>query len=144
MKADIHPTYKQTKVKCACGAKFEIGSTMDDFDVEICSQCHPFYTGKQKLIDTAGRVDKFRARAEAAKKMQDEQLGRDSKKDKKESVEDKMTRKAQEKEDAKVEEKAKVEAAKKETAKKKAEKLTVKNEEVEEKVDVVEEESEKK
>ena len=131
MKADIHPTYKQTKVKCACGAKFEIGSTMDDFDVEICSQCHPFYTGKQKLIDTAGRVDKFRARAEAAKKMQDEQLGRDSKKDKKESVEDKMTRKAQEKEDAKVEEKAKVEAAKKETAKKKAEKLTVKNEEVE-------------
>ncbi|MCK5602567.1 50S ribosomal protein L31 [Candidatus Pacearchaeota archaeon] len=125
MKTDIHPTYQKTKVKCACGAKFEIGSTMDDYDVEICSQCHPFYTGKQKLIDTAGRVDKFRARAEAAKKMQDEQTGRDSKKDKKESVEDKMTRKAQEKEEAKEAEKVAEAAKKKESAKKKADKLKV-------------------
>ena len=68
MKKDIHPTYyKDATVKCACGASFVTGSTEKEISVEICSMCHPFFTGKQKLVDTAGRVDKFRARVEAAK-----------------------------------------------------------------------------
>lgn len=130
MKAGIHPTYNEgAKVKCACGAKFEIGSTMESYDIEICGNCHPFYTGKQKLIDTAGRVDKFRARMEASNKRQAEDAARSGSKGKKESVEEKMTRKAQEKEDAKEAEKLKKEEAKKETMKKRAEKLTVKKEE---------------
>ncbi len=63
MKKDIHPQYYQkAKVKCACGAIFTIGSTKPEIQVEICSACHPFYTGKEKLIDTAGRVEKFKAR----------------------------------------------------------------------------------
>lgn len=63
MKQDIHPKYHQTKVECACGAVFEVGAAKDKMSVEICSHCHPFYTGKEKLIDAAGRVEKFRARA---------------------------------------------------------------------------------
>jgi large subunit ribosomal protein L31 len=64
MKKDTHPTYfKDAKVKCACGANFSIGSTKEYTEVEICSQCHPFYTGKEKMIDTMGRVDKFKKRA---------------------------------------------------------------------------------
>ena len=55
MKAGIHPNYQPTVIKCACGATIETGSTPP----EICSKCHPFYTGKQKLVDTSGRVDKF-------------------------------------------------------------------------------------
>ena len=62
MKADIHPTYKTTTVRCACGNSFETRSTVDDISVEICSACHPFFTGKQKLVDTAGRVERFRQR----------------------------------------------------------------------------------
>jgi large subunit ribosomal protein L31 len=62
MKEGIHPKYKQTVIKCACGATWESGSTKDKIHVEICSNCHPFYTGKQKLVDTGGRVDKFRRR----------------------------------------------------------------------------------
>lgn len=62
MKPDIHPTYHQTKVSCACGNNFTVGSTEAEIKVEICSNCHPFYTGTAKLIDTAGRVDKFQAR----------------------------------------------------------------------------------
>lgn len=69
MKKDIHPEYfLNTKAKCACGAKFEVGSTMKEIDVEICSACHPFYTGNEKVLDTAGRVEKFKARMKAAKK----------------------------------------------------------------------------
>lgn len=69
MKQGIHPEYnKIADVKCACGATFSVGSTEKEIRVEICSQCHPFYTGKQKLVDTAGRVDKFKARMEAAEK----------------------------------------------------------------------------
>lgn len=69
MKKDIHPTYyKEATIKCACGASFVAGSTDKEIFVEICSACHPFFTGKQKLVDTAGRVDKFKARVEAAKK----------------------------------------------------------------------------
>lgn len=59
MKEGIHPEYKQTTIKCACGEVIEIGSTKENINVEICSKCHPFYTGKQKLIDTGGRVEKF-------------------------------------------------------------------------------------
>ncbi|MBL1433097.1 50S ribosomal protein L31 [Gammaproteobacteria bacterium AH-315-C21] len=60
MKADIHPKYEEMTVTCSCGSVFQTRSTMSkDLGVEICSQCHPFYTGKQKIIDTAGRVDRF-------------------------------------------------------------------------------------
>ena len=62
MKQGIHPDYKQTKIVCACGAEYETGSTKEDVHVEICSKCHPFFTGKQKLVDAGGRVDKFRKR----------------------------------------------------------------------------------
>lgn len=60
MKTGIHPTYHLTSVSCACGNAFETGSTMEVIKVEICSACHPFYTGKQKLVDTAGRVERFK------------------------------------------------------------------------------------
>ena len=60
MKKDIHPEYRQTKMRCHCGHEFQAGSTKEDISVEICSQCHPFYTGKQKLIDSAGRIERFR------------------------------------------------------------------------------------
>lgn len=61
MKKDIHPKYnKNAKFTCACGANFTTGSTIDELHVEICSECHPFYTGKAKLVDTAGRVDRFK------------------------------------------------------------------------------------
>lgn len=63
MKDDIHPTYfPQAKVVCACGATRTLGSTLEEIRVEICSSCHPFYTGKQKLVDTARRVEKFTER----------------------------------------------------------------------------------
>ena len=60
MKADIHPKYDTAQIKCACGNVVEAGSTKTDISVEICSNCHPFYTGKQKLVDSAGRVERFR------------------------------------------------------------------------------------
>jgi len=59
MKPDIHPEYKTTTIRCACGNEIEVGSTKQDIKVEICSKCHPFFTGKQKLVDSAGRVDRF-------------------------------------------------------------------------------------
>lgn len=60
MQHAIHPEYKAIKVTCSCGNSFETGSTLvKDLSIEVCSSCHPFYTGKQKLLDTAGRVDKF-------------------------------------------------------------------------------------
>lgn len=59
MKKGIHPDYTMTKIKCACGNEIETRSTVSDIEVEICSACHPFYTGKQKLVDTAGRVERF-------------------------------------------------------------------------------------
>jgi large subunit ribosomal protein L31 len=67
MKKDIHPTYHKVMVTCACGNRFETCSTKKEIRLEICSQCHPFFTGKQKLIDTAGRIEKFQ-RKYAAKK----------------------------------------------------------------------------
>ena len=62
MKEGIHPNYGATSIKCACGEVIETSSTKQNIHVEICSKCHPFYTGKQKLIDTGGRVEKFRKR----------------------------------------------------------------------------------
>lgn len=64
MKKDIHPNYCQTKIKCACGNELEVGSTRENITVEICSKCHPFFTGKQKLVDTAGRIERFRKKYE--------------------------------------------------------------------------------
>lgn len=60
MKKDVHPEYFQTEIRCACGNVVETGSTKKDIRVEICSKCHPFFTGKQKLVDTAGRIERFR------------------------------------------------------------------------------------
>jgi large subunit ribosomal protein L31 len=60
MKQGIHPEYKAAQVSCACGNRFETMSTQDEVHVEICGICHPFYTGKQRLVDTAGRVDRFK------------------------------------------------------------------------------------
>ncbi len=63
MKSSIHPTYySEAKVRCACGNKFTVGSTKPEISIEICNKCHPFFTGKEKLIDTAGKVEKFKAR----------------------------------------------------------------------------------
>ena len=62
VKEGIHPDYKQTTITCACGNVIETGSTKENIQVEICSNCHPFFTGKQKLVDTGGRVEKFNRR----------------------------------------------------------------------------------
>lgn len=60
MKEDIHPKYQKCQVTCACGNTFETRSTVKEINVEICSECHPFYTGKKKLIDSGGRIEKFK------------------------------------------------------------------------------------
>jgi large subunit ribosomal protein L31 len=69
MKADLHPIYNETQVTCACGNSFQTRSTAKAISVDVCSVCHPYFTGKQRLMDTAGRVDRFRRKyqAEAAK-----------------------------------------------------------------------------
>lgn len=70
MKKDIHPTYyDKAEVRCACGNVFYVGSTKKEIAVEICYACHPFYTGKEKLLDTAGRGEKFKAKREKAAKV---------------------------------------------------------------------------
>ncbi len=67
MKKDIHPKFSlNTKAVCACGAVFEVGSTMEEIKIEICSNCHPFFTGNEKVMDTAGRVERFNKRRAAA------------------------------------------------------------------------------
>ena len=66
MKKDIHPKYSEITATCACGSVFSVGSTKEAINVEICSKCHPFYTGGDKVIDTAGRVEKFKARVAAS------------------------------------------------------------------------------
>jgi large subunit ribosomal protein L31 len=77
MKAGIHPEIKDTKVHCnGCGIEFTTRATVDSITVEICSNCHPFYTGKQKLVDTAGRVEKFKARTAQAQKLKAEEAKR--------------------------------------------------------------------
>ena len=67
MKKDIHPNYEQTTITCACGNVIETGSTKKNIRVEICSKCHPFFTGKEKLVDTGGLVDRFKKRYGMAK-----------------------------------------------------------------------------
>ena len=68
MKQGIHPDYPEATITCACGASFATRSTAGSFSVDICSECHPFYTGKQRMLDTAGRVEKFKSRfAKSAK-----------------------------------------------------------------------------
>lgn len=62
MKEGIHPENKETTVKCACGAEYKTRSTKENIRIDICSKCHPFFTGKQKLVDTGGRVDRFKKR----------------------------------------------------------------------------------
>jgi len=72
MKANIHPKYEEITVTCSCGNTFNTRSTLqDNLNIEVCSECHPFYTGKQKLVDTAGRVEKFRNRFAAHNKKKD-------------------------------------------------------------------------
>ena len=68
MKAGIHPQYHETKVVCSCGNTFTTRSTKPELHVELCNECHPFYTGKQKLVDTGGRVERFQRRYEKAQK----------------------------------------------------------------------------
>ena len=75
MKSDIQPQYYQANVSCACGNTFTVGSTQKELSVEVCSQCHPFYTGEEALVDTAGRVEKFRqsmAKKEAIQRQKEE------------------------------------------------------------------------
>ena len=73
MKRDIHPKYyENAKVTCACGASFEVGATVPEIKVEICSACHPAYTGIKKFVDTAGRLDRFKTRQEKTQKMKEE------------------------------------------------------------------------
>ena len=80
MKKDIHPKYyKKAKITCACGNVVETGSTQESIQVELCSNCHPFYTGKQKLVDTARRVDKFKKRAEKTTKIASTRTGKKAK-----------------------------------------------------------------
>ena len=66
MKAEIHPGYQEATVECSCGNKFTTRSTKGDMHVELCNECHPFFTGRQKLVDTGGRVERFRRRYEGA------------------------------------------------------------------------------
>jgi len=83
MKKDIHPNYnKSAKITCACGNVIEVGSTASDMKVDICANCHPFYTGKEKLIDKAGRVERFQARIKKASTSTKKTPGRTGKKGK--------------------------------------------------------------
>jgi large subunit ribosomal protein L31 len=77
MKTDIHPTYfPGATISCACGKTYSVGSTKEKIEVEICSGCHPFYTGKEKLIDTAGRVQKFERRRSKATGQKKKKIGK--------------------------------------------------------------------
>ena len=81
MKAAIHPAYNETRVTCACGSTFVTRSThKGDIRVEICSSCHPFFTGRQKLVDTEGRVDRFVKKMAKSKDLKDKKELKDSKK----------------------------------------------------------------
>ncbi len=68
MKKEIHPDYKKTTIKCVCGNEIETGSIAQDITVEICNNCHPFYTGTQKIMDTEGRIERFKKRYQQDKK----------------------------------------------------------------------------
>lgn len=87
MKNKIHPKWHpQARVHCACGHTFTTGSTLPEINVEICSHCHPLFTGQQKFVDTAGRVDKFNQRLAAAQKKQSEAATRKARKDEQEAA----------------------------------------------------------
>jgi large subunit ribosomal protein L31 len=87
VKEKIHPNwYPEARVHCACGSTFTTGSTLKEIAVEICAACHPLFTGQQKLIDTAGRVDKFNQRAAAAAKKQEEAAARQAAKESKKAA----------------------------------------------------------
>jgi len=88
MKKDIHPKYEKAEVTCSCGEKFETRSTTAEIHVEICSKCHPFFTGTQKLVDTAGRVDKFK---EKMKKAEEHRQKRQAISNKKQGKKNKKT-----------------------------------------------------
>lgn len=80
MKKEIHPKYNEkVKVTCTCGNTFYTGSTMDPINIEICSQCHPFYTGKQKLIDDSGIINKYAKRVESHGKVSKTKVGKKAK-----------------------------------------------------------------
>lgn len=84
MKTGIHPTYHtDAHIKCSCGAEYVLGSTQKELRTELCANCHPFYTGQQKLVDTAGRVDKFQAKQKLAIKLKEEKIERATAKKKK-------------------------------------------------------------
>jgi len=73
MKKEIHPDYFETKIRCACGNEVQTYATVKDMHIDICSNCHPFYTGKQKLVDTAGRIEKFNRKYGKSKVQQSEE-----------------------------------------------------------------------
>ena len=80
MQADIHPEYfPEAAITCACGNTMKAGSTLPEISIEICSQCHPFYTGKQKLLDTAGRLEKFQAKVAAKDTVGASRVGKKAK-----------------------------------------------------------------
>ena len=78
MRKDIHPKYYQTQITCVCGNVIETGCTVENVHIEICSSCHPFFTGKQKLVDTAGRVDRFRKKYGLVEKNEDQEDSEES------------------------------------------------------------------
>jgi large subunit ribosomal protein L31 len=87
MKKDTHPTYfENAKVTCACGNSFTTGSTVEKIDIEICSACHPFYTGKQKLLDTAHRIEKFEKKVAQKGALGDIRKGKKAKKAKQKEI----------------------------------------------------------
>ncbi|MCX6746068.1 MAG: 50S ribosomal protein L31 [Candidatus Parcubacteria bacterium] len=94
MKKDIHPKYyDKAKVICACGNEFIVGSTVPEIHIELCSACHPFYTGKQKLVDTAGRVDKFKQRVAKKAELAITRKGKKVKKAAQSAIKAKKTKK---------------------------------------------------
>ncbi len=133
MKPDIHPEYKVGTVTCACGNSFQVRSTVGDMNVEICSACHPFFTGKQKLVDSAGRVEKFmrkygmadkkaaQAKAEEVKaveaKAAEEKAAEEKVAAEEKAAEAKAERKAETKVETKAEEKAETVVAEAESEK---------------------------
>lgn len=100
MKKDIHPPYhSKTKISCACGQVFEVGSTRENMETEICSACHPFYTGKEKLVDSTGRVDRFKKRMEKSTEMK--KLAEEKAKAKKSKIKKSSKKKSSKKSSAK-------------------------------------------
>lgn len=107
MKTDTHPKYQEITFSCACGAKFKAGSTIEkEFHTEICSKCHPFYTGKQKLVDSSGRVDKFMAKMKKAQSVAEKNVKKVDEEEIEEVLEEKTEKVTEEKAEKVPEEKA--------------------------------------